>query len=90
MLNYFPIQLFVTRPDISLTVFTDIKHMNSSAGISDLGMAKIFDTRRSQPWGGGGGKWGAGVPGRLFSPHLRLTVPVQLMGGWAEAKKQGD
>ncbi len=49
------------RRDISLTVFTDLKHMNYSAGIRDLGIAIIFISRRSKPGDGGGlGSWRAG------------------------------
>jgi hypothetical protein len=41
------------RCDITLTIFTDLKLMNSSAGIRGLGMAKIFISRRSKPGEGG-------------------------------------
>ncbi len=60
--------------DISLTVFTVLKHMNSSAGIRDLGMAIIFISRRSKS-----GEWGG--PGRAGDSRPLRPVPVRLMDG---------
>jgi hypothetical protein len=45
------------RSDIFLTVFTDLKHMKSSAGSRNLAPAIISCSRPSQQWGGGGPAW---------------------------------
>ncbi len=45
--------------DIFLTVSIDLKHINSSAGFRNLGMAIIFSRSHSEPGGGGRG-WGRG------------------------------